>query len=71
VSNQTAFGGMLHHLVELISIVLTPEPLDRKIERNCKQMWVEHTDCGETSSSPRIAVSGCSVLEILGGGLKR
>jgi len=30
VNNQTAFGGMLHHLVELSSIVLRPEPLDQK-----------------------------------------
>ena len=29
MKNQTAFGGNLHHLVELTSIVLHPEPLDQ------------------------------------------
>ena len=39
MNNQTTFGGMLRHLVELTSILLRPEPLDQKIERHCKQMW--------------------------------
>jgi len=66
VNNQTAFGGMLHHLVELTSIVLRPEPLDQKIERHCKQMWEEAPcpDCSETAikagdSSPRLWCTNC------------
>ena len=66
MNNQTAFGGMLHHLVELTSIVLRPEPLDQKIERHCKQMWEEAPcpDCGETTvkagdSSPRLWCTNC------------
>lgn len=39
--NQTAFGGMLHDIVELASIVLRPEPLDAEIERQCKRAWEE------------------------------
>jgi hypothetical protein len=37
MSTQTAFGGMLRHLVELTAVVLRPEPLDTGIERHCKQ----------------------------------
>jgi len=50
VNDQTAFGGMLQHLVELTSIVLRPEPLDEEIERRCKHAWQQAPcpDCGET-----------------------
>jgi len=52
VTNQTAFGGMLHHLVELTSIVLRPVPLDAEIERRYKQAWEQAPcpECEETTS---------------------
>ena len=66
VNNQTAFGGMLQHLVEFTSIVLRPEPLDAEIERRCKRAWKEAPcpDCGETTvnagdSNPRLWCSNC------------
>ncbi len=66
VNNQTAFGGMLQHLVELTSIVLRPVPLDLSIERRCKHAWEQAPclDCGETTinardSSPRLWYSNC------------
>lgn len=66
MSNQTAFGRMLQHLVELTSIVLRPEPLDTKIERRCKQAWEEAPcpECDETATqsgddSPRIWCTNC------------
>ena len=66
MNNQTTFGGMLRHLVELTSILLRPEPLDQKIERHCKQMWEEAPcpDCGEADikagdSSLRLWCTNC------------
>jgi transposase-like protein len=66
MSPQTAFGGMLQHLVELTSIVLRPEPLDAEIERRCKQAWEQAPcpECGETANqsgdrSPRIWCTNC------------
>jgi transposase-like protein len=66
MSNQTAFGGMLQHLVELTSIVLRPEPLDAEIERRCKRAWEEAPcpECEETTvktreDSPRVWCSNC------------
>jgi transposase-like protein len=66
MSSQTAFGGMLQHLVELTSLVLRPEPLDAEIERRCKQAWEEAPcpECGETAvqtgdSSPRVWCTNC------------
>ena len=63
---QTAFGGMLRHLVELTSLVLRPEPLDAEIERRCKQAWEEAPcpECGDTSvqtgdASPRVWCANC------------
>jgi len=52
---QTAFGGMLRHLVELTSLVLRPEPLDTEIERRCKQAWEEAPcpECGDTAIHSR------------------
>jgi len=66
MSNQTAFGGMLQHLVELTSIVLRPEPLDAEIERRCKRAW-EQAPCPECETtavktnedSSRIWCSNC------------
>ena len=51
VNNQTAFGGMFRHLVELTSIALRPEPLDAEVERRCKHAWEQAPcpDCGETT----------------------
>jgi len=66
VNNQTAFGGMLQHLVELTSIALRPEPLDAEVERRCKHAWEQAPcpDCGETTvnagdTSPRLWCSNC------------
>ena len=63
---QTAFGGMLGHLVELTSLVLRPEPLAAEIERCCKQAWKEALcpECGETAvragdDSPRVWCTNC------------
>ena len=51
MNDQTAFGGMLRHFVELTSIVLRSEPLDEEIERHCKHAWQQAPcpDCGETT----------------------
>ena len=66
MSPQTAFGGMLQHLVELTSLVLRPEPLDTEIERRCKQAWEEAPcpECGDTAiqtgdGSPRVWCTNC------------
>jgi transposase-like protein len=66
MSSQTAFGGMLQHLVELTSLVLRPEPLDTEIERRCKQAWEDAScpECGETAvqagdNSPRVWCTSC------------
>ena len=66
MSTQTAFGGMLQHLVEFTSIILCPEPLDKEIERRCKQAWEQALcpECGETAiqsgdASPRIWCTNC------------
>ena len=66
MSTQTAFGGMLQHLVEFTSIILCPEPLDKEIERRCKQAWEQAPcpECGETAiqsgdASPRIWCTNC------------
>ena len=66
MSTQTAFGGMLQHLVEFTSIILRPEPLDKEIERRCKQAWEQALcpECGETAiqsgdASPRIWCTNC------------
>jgi len=42
--NQTAFGGMLHEVVERQAIVFRPEPLDAIVERRCKRAW-EQVPC--------------------------
>ena len=59
---------MLHHLVELTSIVLRPEPLNQKIERHYKQMWEEAPcpDFGETNikagdKSPRLSYTTADI----------
>ena len=66
MSTQTAFGGMLQHLVGFTSIILHPEPLDKEIERRCKQAWEQAPcpECGETAiqsgdASPRIWCTNC------------
>lgn len=54
---------MLQDLVELISIVLRPEPLDTEIEQRCKLTWEEATcpEYGETAILSRRLVSGSGV----------
>ena len=66
MSTRTAFGGMLRDIVELDSIVLRPEPLDKEIERRCKQAWEQAPclECGETAvqsggGSPRVWCRNC------------
>jgi len=66
MTNSTAFGGALQHLVELTSIVLRPEPLDAEIERRCKRAWeqapcpnCEKTAVSCSEDSLRVWCSNC------------
>jgi hypothetical protein len=54
---------MLHQFVELTSIVLRPEPLNKKVERHCKPLGKTHPVqiVAKPPSKPGTAVPGSGV----------